>query len=513
MKTKIKKLLCVLLAAAIVSGSLICASAQSSKASSAPIHGAIDWAFRKIVELVWEISDYEYDPIGTDGILEKGEKGTLTLNYRGADNMPESETIEFTAYEPIQLPVLTKKGYHFVGWIYSYTCVGTELVLNRDGARVYPYFEKDYTAIQSPVALYTDEFVYSEYSVGEYPEIDTEIVDLYIEGGYKVTVYEKKNFKGDSKTLAYTGTYEGAVGSMKIAKIQSEGIEVDELTDDVKADLLKTFAPRIWWAEDEEYYACTVETVKENMSRVMSNNGYVYVVEELDNPFFRSEYLYGSKTDAKAYAFAVEKEFKYLDLTYFIFTPYNKAKEILGIEFGNHIGDWEHVSVRLAPYTENGKTYYRPVIAEFSAHSFRNYYAWDEVQTVEETHPVVYTAEGSHGMWKDSGVHVYVDAVVVKLTDDCNEGYAWDLWKDGAVETYSYDALTQTGKGVGGSEWNTCFDVDFYNPDSDSVSRWGNRGWNAPAQIYANLTSGPGGPQYKQVIYNYYTFNDKQLME
>ena len=313
MKVILKKLLCIVLALTTVfSGLVFTSSAAETKESSViPVNSIIDYAFREILKLVWLISDYEYDPVGTSGMLEKGEKGTLTLNYRGADNMPESEKVEFTAYEPLQLPTLTKKGYHFVGWVYSSACIGTEITLNRDNASIYPFFEKDYTAIQSPVALFTDEFEYTEYSVGEYSNVNIETTEIFVESGYKVTVYERKNFKGDSKTIAYTEYYEGKIGSMKITETKSEGIEVDALTDDVKAELLKTFAPRIWWDENEEYYACTVEDAKANMSRVMSNIGYVYVIEELNNPFYMNDYLYGSKTDAKAYAFAVEKEFEF----------------------------------------------------------------------------------------------------------------------------------------------------------------------------------------------------------
>lgn len=146
----------------------------------------------------------------------------------------------------------------------------------------------------------------------------------------------------------------------------------------------------------------------------------MYYIEDLDKPKYMNDYLHGDVNNQKAYAFAVEKEYKYLDLTYFVFTPYNKAKEVAGIQFGNHIGDWEHITVRLMNYQENEKNYYRPVIVDYPAHSFRNYVSWYEIETVEETHPVGYTARGSHGMWEDAGTHVYVDAKVVKLTDECS---------------------------------------------------------------------------------------------
>ena len=456
-------------------------------------------------------SGYVYDPNGSENILSQGEKGSLLLYYDGADGKPESETIEYTAYEKIYLPELTKEGYKFSGWsCYGLFC-GMELTLNsKTQMYAYPQFDKDYSAIKSPVALYTDEFVYDEYTVGEYPSVNKEIVDLYLDGGYKLIVYAEENFKGNEKVISYTGTYKGMVGSMKITEVHSDGMPVDELTDNKKTELLYTFAPRIWWAEGEEYYASTVENAAQNMNRVMSDRGYMYIIDDLDSPSYKNDYLYGSKTDCKAYAFAVEKEYKYLDLSYFVFTPYNKAKEVAGIEFGNHIGDWEHITVRLMRYEENGNTYYRPVVVDYSAHSFRNYTCWDDIDVVENTHPVAYTAKGSHGMWKDAGVHNYAGFAFVQLTDECSEGYAWDLWNENAMETYSYDALNHIGTGIGGCEWNTCFDYDNYDENSNNVALWGNRGWNSPVQIYPSLQGGPGGPQHKAVINDYYTLNDKR---
>lgn len=454
-------------------------------------------------------SQYEYIPVRTDGILADGETGVLTIYYNGANGMPEFETIEYTKGETIQLPEVTKEGYKFSGWSAGWLFSGNSVTLNTKTATARPQFDKDNSMIKSAAALYTEELKYEEYGVGEYPEINKEIVDLYLDGGYKMTVYSKPNFKGDETKVYYTGMYEGFVGSMKIETVETEGIEVPELTDEARYDLLNMYAPRIWWHEDEEFFASTIEYAQENMTRTMSTRGYTYYLEGIDKPTYMTDYLYGQKEGAKAYAFAVEKEYKYLDLSYFIFTPYNKAKEVLGIQFGNHIGDWEHVTVRLMNYTEDGKNYYRPVSVDYSAHSFRNYVSWDEIEIVDSTHPVAYTALGSHGMWKDPGVHVYVDAIVVKLTDECSQGTAWDLWQPNQMETYSYDALTHTGKGIGTSEWSTAFDLDYHNENSDCVSRWGNDGWNYPVQIYPQLTGGPGGPQQKNVLNDYYTFNNK----
>lgn len=454
-------------------------------------------------------SGYVYDPYGSDNMLSAGEKGTLILNYGGADGMPESETVEYTAYEEIKLPKLTKKGYYFVGWSCNGGYWDDTLILNSKSPKLArAFFAKDYSSVKSSAAVYTDEFVFTEFDEGEYPYVGLEAVDVYVDGGYKLLIYPEENFGGDETVVAYNGAFSGTVGSMKVRRVETNGIETGELTDDVKAKLLQTFAPRIWWAQGEEYFASTVENAAANMSRVMTDTGYIYMLPELDSPDYKCDYLYGSLTDCKAYAFAVEKEFKYLDLSYFVFTPYNKSKEVFGIEFGNHIGDWEHITVRLLTYEENEKIFVRPVVAEFSAHSFRNFYAWDDITLTDGTHPVIYTALGSHGMWKDQGSHVYVDAKIIKLTDECSQGTAWDLWKNNALETYSYDALTHTGTGIGSSEWNTCFDLSNYDENNNTVGAWGNKGWYPPVSIYPRLQGGPRGPQAKNVLNNYYLLNE-----
>lgn len=455
-------------------------------------------------------SGYEYDPVSADGLIEKGEAATLTIEYNGATGMPESETIECKGYDVIDLPDVTKEGYVFSGWTSRWAFIGSSVTINTAERTVRPQFDKDYSMIGSACALFTDTFAYDEFDAGEYPSISKEIVDMYLDGGYKLIIYSEENYQGDKTTVYYTGCYSGFVGSMKVVPIESDGIAVDTLDNDTRLKLLTTYAPRIWWDKNESYYASTIEYAKENLTKVMSTNGYMYILEALDKPTYMCDYLYGDQDNAKVYAFAIEKEYKYLDLSYFMFTPYNKAKTVLGIQFGNHIGDWEHVTVRLMKYEENSRTYYRPTIIDYSAHSFRNYTSWDEIEIVENTHPVAYTAQGSHGFWKDGGTHVYADAKVLKLTDECSQGLAWDLWQENQMETYTYNALTHTGEGIGNSEWNTAFDLTFCDNSTDAVISWGNRGWNAPIQIYPQLSGGPGGPQQKKSLNDYYTLNDRK---
>lgn len=453
-------------------------------------------------------STYDGDAYGRSNTLELNEKGSVVLHYNGADNMPETDTLEFTAFEETQLPQVTKEGYNFVGWVANGTYWGTSVTLSSaEEINAYAQFEKDYSDIHSAAALYSDDKTYKEYSLGEYADIETQAVDIFVNGGYKVQIFSESNFKGEETDFVFQKHFDDPIeiGSMKILKIESEPVRIDSITDDNKVELLRTYAPRIWWAEGEEYFASTIETAMENMSRVMTDNGYSYIIEDLDSPSYKCDYLYGSLTDCKCYAFATEKSGGYLDLSYYVFTPYNKAKEVVGFQFGNHIGDWEHVTVRLMKYEESSHTYYRPIIVDYSAHNFKNYASWDEVEKIDETHPIAYTALGSHGMWQKAGTHVYVNAFVVKLTDECSQGTAWDLWKNNSLETYCYDSLKHTGYGIGKSKWNSCFDFDYYNSDSNAVYSWGNRGWYSPIQIYPQLESGPRGPQHKTSMFNYYT--------
>ncbi len=455
-------------------------------------------------------SKYEYDPIGVSNTLSQGETGVLNINYNGADGMPENEQITYSKLETVTLPTLTKKGYHFAGWRVNWLHVGNEIKLNSKTANARAQFEKDYTAISSPCAVYTNELEYKELSSGKYESINLEATDMFVDGGYKVKVYSKENFEGEEIAVYYSGMFSGFIGSMEIIPVESNATEIKSLTDDVKLSFLEKYAPRIWWDKDEEFFSSTIENADKNMEKALTPYGYAYYIKELDSPEYMNEYLHGDLENSKAYAFAVEKEFKYLDLSYFVFTPYNKAKVVAGIQFGNHIGDWEHLTVRLMKENEGNKTYYRPVLVDYSAHSFRNYVSWDEIETVDETHPVAYTAQGSHGMWKDGGSHVYVDAKIIKLTDECSEGTAWDLWQKDQMETYSYDALSNTGKGIGASKWNSAFDLNYCD-ENGAITRWGNTGWRPQIQIYPRLQSGPGGPQQKDCITNYYVMNNKNI--
>lgn len=457
---------------------------------------------------------YEYDPYGREYMLKSDEQGVLTLYYNGAEGYPESDTVTYEAYQEIELPILKKEGYKFIGWRNYGAFAHKSIILNSKESFVSALFTKDFSNVNKPIAIYTDENNYDEYDAGEYPSVSYKDFYLYIDGGYELHAYSKENFKGAENVYVYSSLSKGhfnmqknEIKSMKIVPIDSDIVANGELDDYKKAELLSAFAPRIWWAEDEAYFATSVEDAAENMTRVITDSDCRYIIADLDGPDYMNDYLHGNLDKAKAYAFDCAKDEKYLDLSYFVFTPYNKAKEVLGMEFGNHIGDWEHITVRLMKENKNGEINWRPIIVCYSAHDFINCYSWNDIEKVNTTHPVVYTALGSHGMWSAEGKHIYINAFVVKLSDECSQGIAWDIWENNTLETYSYDSLNHTGYGIGNSEWNDCFNFNCYDKNSSAVCRWGNYGWYPPVCIYPSLDGGPTGPQHKQALFDYYSLD------
>ncbi|XP_063881478.1 uncharacterized protein LOC135111735 isoform X1 [Scylla paramamosain] len=154
-------------------------------------------------------------------------------------------------------------------------------------------------------------------------------------------------------------------------------------------------------------------------------------------------------------------------VTYWMFYPYNRGKNIctinLGffgqmfkvkvngvcygeeITLGNHVGDWEHVSIKF-----KGS---KPTHMYVSAHTFGAYYTYDAtnnrfIYEYEDTregipmspvypkiihlsggsHPILYSARGSHGLWGAEGTNQYNSLPL--LQDETGKGTPWKIWKN-----------------------------------------------------------------------------------
>lgn len=210
----------------------------------------------------------------------------------------------------------------------------------------------------------------------------------------------------------------------------------------------------------------------------------------------------------------MNRRYRLVDLVYFFYYPYNRGKEVVNTIFGSHVGDWEHVTVRLTPQLDSqghvileplGGPLRNPLGGQKSfylaAHDGGESYCWSKVPKVTGTeHPIIYSAAGSHGSYLEAGMHKYGSAVGTDLIDYTHAGTPWDTWKK--LECFDYN----TKKGLGPT-WKGTWpnwlkkdkggkSVGNTNPASGPVTRWGNEPRGKVAG-YWRLANGPTGPADK----------------
>lgn len=275
---------------------------------------------------------------------------------------------------------------------------------------------------------------------------------------------------------------------------------------DANIALARKYAPQLKFHKNEKYWGSSVEyflggpiTIQDdngatvstgsltpsNLADVPNKGTGTYITTPM-NAEAKAGFLAGqnpSKTkDAKIYTFIAPKDNGVVDLYYWLFTPYNLAKTVplLG-EVGNHVGDWERLTVR----TVNGTA----TSVDYHAHgdTGSGTLPWDKVKKFDnDQRPVGYVADGSHGFWSSAGTFTYVNAVIFKLQDKTgDDGVAWDT-RDSLVtinypDTYSGDLSWLNYKG-----------------------RWGNKGsddcWWHFIYDECELITGPNGPLRDNVL-------------
>lgn len=255
---------------------------------------------------------------------------------------------------------------------------------------------------------------------------------------------------------------------------------------DPRLAALETYAPRVWLHPDEEYFPSSVEFAFGHMTRFQDDQSQHWIrsTAALESPSDTLDFFAGDLAGAPVYAFYADKGGGVVDLVYFFWFPYNRGKSVVDTIWGNHVGDWEHITVRLLRQPDESLL---PQQVYLSAHSFGGAYGWDEVERHAETHPVVYAAWGSHGLWSAPGDHVYmtigeevlgvcVTIVCADLTDETAAGIAWDTWE--RVAGFDYGAK----EGLGGESWPVWMSDAFTEPGAPPpevpgggpIYRWGN---------------------------------------
>jgi hypothetical protein len=212
---------------------------------------------------------------------------------------------------------------------------------------------------------------------------------------------------------------------------------------------------------------------------------------------------------APAVLVVVDKGSGVVDAFWFFFYSYNLGQTVLGLRFGNHVGDWEHCMVRF----ENGV----PRGVFFSEHEGGQAYAWEAVEkSADGTRPVIYSAVGSHAMYPLPGPHPYIIPFGL-LKDVTDRGPLWDPSLN--KYAYHYDYTLDTGHG-GDSDQDAPGREQRPDPDSlvpaaenpsaptswfHFAGRWGDevysladpRQWRLFGQYH--YVTGPDGPKFKSL--------------
>lgn len=135
----------------------------------------------------------------------------------------------------------------------------------------------------------------------------------------------------------------------------------------------------------------------------------------------------GGRSDAPVIMIVVDKGEGVVDAFWFYFYSYNLGNKVFNIRFGDHVGDWEHTTIRFY----KGK----PKAIFLSEHDNGAAYAWEAVEKIGNR-PVTYSATGTHAMYATPGVHTYVLPFGL-LHDITDRGPLWDPVLN--MKSYTYD--------------------------------------------------------------------------
>ncbi|KAJ7590649.1 hypothetical protein C8J56DRAFT_933500 [Mycena floridula] len=264
--------------------------------------------------------------------------------------------------------------------------------------------------------------------------------------------------------------------------------------------LARLYAPQWRFHPDEIYWPSTVDyflagvklydrsgnvvseqpdkLTRSNLADVANAGAGLFLsldIEAEKETFLRGQNL--SLSDVNT--FIVEKSNGIVDIYYWLFTPFNLGKKTpLAGQIGDHVGDWERMTVR----TVDGVA----TEVDYHAHidSGSGTIPWDEVLKFD-SRPVGYVAHGSHGFWASAGAHTVVDLVVLQAQDLTGDGISWDT--QDSLRPFSYPE-----RYTGSENW-----LNF-------AGRWGNKGdnncwWYIIYPGCATVT-GPVGPVRPEVL-------------
>ncbi|KAJ5233991.1 uncharacterized protein N7469_005757 [Penicillium citrinum] len=174
-----------------------------------------------------------------------------------------------------------------------------------------------------------------------------------------------------------------------------------------------------------------------------------------------------------------------VDAFYFYFYAYNKGNKVLGLEFGDHIGDWEHNMIRFANGTPNAIWY--------SQHASGQAFTYDAVEK-KGIRPYAYSGNGTHANYVIAGKHDHtipgVNLPTGFLVDYTDRGHLWDP----VLNAYSYIYKVADRTFEAASPGAPLGLVNFNG-------KWGDDQPPNEPSIFgeAKYVAGPNGPKFKSL--------------
>ncbi|KAH8727005.1 hypothetical protein GQ44DRAFT_705113 [Phaeosphaeriaceae sp. PMI808] len=285
-------------------------------------------------------------------------------------------------------------------------------------------------------------------------------------------------------------------------------------------DYVLRYAPVVYLHSDDQYLPTDIKSFLDNTTPRVNFNEVAGPskpltqenVNQLGNDVFLTsnddvtknpEWIKGTRPDASgktngaitAAVIVNDKGNGNVDAFYMYFYAYNYGGEVLGwskLNFGNHVGDWEHTMVRF----QNGE----PQAIWYSQHANGQAFRYNTVEKTQDGRPIAYSAKGSHANYAIGGVHDHtipnLNLPGGVLEDYTNRGIYWDPLL--SAYFYSFDA---------GANRFTPYDGGANTPTNwlNFRGRWGDQEYptsdRRQVKLFgqAKFGSGPTGPADKQL--------------
>lgn len=293
----------------------------------------------------------------------------------------------------------------------------------------------------------------------------------------------------------------------EVDEMEDEEIIVDEtpipdpepeISDAYKLELMQKYAPYTYMDKNEKYFPSSIDFAFPHFRRYLneSNGNYsLTTIEPLENGDDVLDFFHGDLSSAEVYVFWIEKDESKYQITYFYYYPYNEAT---GNIIQNHVGDWEHASVRLRWIDKGNEDWVlEPYQMYLATHSTGTTKAWENVDKTGDQ-PIVYSAQGSHGMYFSEGRHEI---------DITSKGEVLNTAEDGRIVAFDFTDK----KGLNGTDWPSWMSKDYKNPGADPtdspysgpIHRFGNKKMDCQGSVegeeICTLSDGPTGPIAKPV--------------